>query len=261
MPRCFLSVLTTVSSLPFFLLQGLGADFAGGVVSYDPGSGAAPRYHHPEVALGQPSSTNPFGEPTDPFNPPYGTNQVVSIGSSGHLTVRFDRPLLNHPHHPFGLDFTIFGNAGFIITNEFDLTTYEWVGTPATDGSLFGADEGGVLVSVSRDGQTYFPLDPNVALRPDGFAPTDPTGDFGVPIPTGLSAADCAGATLDDLRLLYAGSAGGASYDLSWALDATGRRVFLPEVRYVRIDVLGGRVEVDAIASVDRASRGRGARP
>jgi hypothetical protein len=50
--------------------------------------------------------------------------------------------------------------------------------------------------------------------------------------------------------VLYAGSAGGAGYDLAWARDARGRPVRLQQVRFVTIEVLSGRAEVDAVASV-----------
>lgn len=228
------------------------------VVDYEPGSGAVPRFNHPEAALGAPAQINPFGEPTDPFNPPYGTNQIVSIGAGGHLTIGFHQPVLNHPNNLFGLDFTIFGNAGFIVTNEFDPVNFNWIGTPATDGSLFGAGSGVVVVSVSRDGREFFILDPTQAPRVDAFPPTDGTGDPGVPVPPGLTAADCAGATLDDLRALYQGSAGGASFALETARTADGRPVWLPEIRYLRIDVIEGRAEIDAIVPVNRVPpRGR----
>jgi hypothetical protein len=227
------------------------------VVSYDPGSNAAPRFLDPQNALGTPSQVNPFGEPTDPFNPPYGTNQIVSIGTGGHLAVRFHQPILNHPHNLGGLDFTIFGNAGFIITNEFDLTTFDWIGTPATDGALFGEGTGAMAVSVSRDGKDFFILDPRSMPRIDSFPPTDGAGDPGIPVPAGLSPSDFAGATLEVMRTLYAGSAGGASFDLENALDLDGRPVFLPEIRYIRIDVLEGRAEVDAIVAVNRGARVR----
>jgi hypothetical protein len=227
------------------------------VVSYEPGTGAAPRFNHPEAALGAPSQFNPFGEPTDPFNPPYGTNQIVSIGADGHLVLQFQTPILNHPLNPEGFDFTLFGNAGFIITNEFDLTIFDWLGTPATDGSLFGTSEGVIVISVSRDGNEFFVLDPGAAPRIDAFPPTDGAGDPGVPIPSGLSAADFSGATLATIRELYRGSAGGASFDLDTALDQRGQKIFLPEINFIRVDVLTGRAEVDAIVAVDHVPPGR----
>jgi hypothetical protein len=243
MTKQFLSALATASLLLKVIpTPGLGSEPSAVVISYDSGVGA-----------GAPSQVNPFGEPTDPFNPPYGTNQIVSIGAGGHLTLGLTTPLLNHPNNLFGLDFTVFGNTGFIITNEFDPAILDWVGTPATDGSLFGFSTGEILVSVSRNGRDFFLLDPAQAPRIDGFPPTDGSGDPGIPLIPGLSAADFAGATVEDIRTLYAGSAGGASFDLSWALDANGQTVRLPEVRFVRIDVLSGRAEIDALAAVKRA--------
>jgi hypothetical protein len=226
-------------------------------VSYEAGVGAATRFANAETALGQPSQFNPFSDPTDPFNPPYGTNQIVSVGAGGHLTLQFSRPILNHPLNRYGRDFIIFGNAGFIITNEFDLVLFDWIGTPATDGSLFGTATGEVIVSVSRNGRDFYVLDPSLAPSVDGFAPTDGLGDPGIPVSPGLSASDFAGATLEDLRTLYQGSAGGASYDLDWARDTAGRGVFLPEIRFVRIDVLDGHAEIDAITAVHRVPWGR----
>ena len=225
------------------------------VVSYDPGVGYSPNFTHPAVVLGEPSTVNPYGEATDPVNPPYGTNQIVSIGAGGSLVVRLQKPILNHPRNIDGLDFTIFGNSGFIITNDFDLTTYEWIGIPATDSSLFGESTGETRVSVSFNGKHFFALNPALAPNVDGFPPTDGTGDFRVPVDPKLSAENFAGATLNDLRGLYDGSAGGASYDIAWAVDAKGRRVWLPMVRFIRIDVLSGKTEVDGFSSVARAPR------
>jgi hypothetical protein len=39
-------------------------------------------------------------------------NSLVSLGSfGGYITLRFDRACVNHPDHPYGIDFTVFGNA------------------------------------------------------------------------------------------------------------------------------------------------------
>jgi len=229
--------------------------FADRVISYNPGVGASPQYADPASALGEPSRENPFGEATDPFDPPYGTNQIVSIGEGGWLEVAFKTPILNHPHHPHGLDFTIFGNTGFVITNEFDLTTFDWIGTPATDSSLFGYNPGSTRVLVSPDGRHYYELDRNLAPIVDSFAPPDGAGDPSIPVNPALGPEAFAGATLEDIRTLYHGSSGGSSFDISWARDAKGRPVFLPVVKFVRVEVLSGKAEIDAVAKVGRVSK------
>lgn len=222
------------------------------VISYNPGVGYTPNFTHPQVILGEPSRVNPFGEATDPFNPPYGTNQILSIGTGGSVVVRLHKPILNHPRNIDGLDFTIFGNSGFIITNEFDLTTFNWIGVPATDGSLFGESTGETRVSVSFDGKRFYALHPAYAPSVDSFPPTDGAGDFRIPVDPKLSAENFPGATLDDIRHLYDSSAGGASYDISWAVDARGRRVWLPMIRFIRIDVPSGKAEIDGFSAVAR---------
>jgi len=242
------------------LLNARGSEFAGAVVGYDPGIGYVAGFTNAEAALGEPSRSNPFGDPTDPFDPPYGKQQIVSIGAGGSLTVYFQTPILNHPNNLYGLDFTIFGNAGFIITNDFDLTTYDWIGIPATDGSLIAQNTGLTRVSVSRDGVNFYVLNPNAARPVDNLFPTDGGGDFQLPVAPNITQEDFAGATLEDIRTLYQGSAGGASFDISWALDEAGQPVFLPEISFVRIDVLSGKAEVDGLAAVARNVRTRGRR-
>lgn len=235
------------------------AEFADSVISYEPGVGTLPRFQHPDSALGAPSQINPFGEETDPFNPPYGSNQVVSVGAGGWLVLQFHTPLLNHPNNLYGYDFILFGNSAFIITNDFDLAASDWVGTPATDGSLLGFNQGQTRVSVSRDGVDFFVLNPALAPIVDGPFPTDGTGDPHLPPLPGLALSDFAGATLEDIRTLYNGSAGGTAYDINWAVDVEGKTVFLPEVNFIRIDVLSGKSEIDAVASVSRTPRFGGA--
>jgi hypothetical protein len=238
-----------------FVINSNAADnFAARVVSYDPGVGFAPGFTNKSVVLGEPSRVNPYTEAVDPFNPPYGTNQVLSIGEGGSLVVKMDRPIFDTPRKPFGLDFIIFGNAGFIITNEFDLNTFNWIGEPATDGSMFGTNEGNTLVSVSADGVIFVPLAPRLVPTVDTLFPTDATGSFDVPVNPELTAADFAGATLADMLNLYAGSAGGAGFNVGWA-HWRGRWVRLPFVRYIRIDVLSGKAEIDGICAVARTVR------
>src|SRR5689334_1933963 len=87
------------------------AQYADTVVSYFSGTGFSPAYTNPAAALGEPSRITPgtFGGPVDPFDPPYLASQLVSIGTGGALTLKFSRPIINHPKNRFGIDFIIFG--------------------------------------------------------------------------------------------------------------------------------------------------------
>jgi len=234
-----------------FVVTSHAADgFADSVVSYDPGTGYSPQFTNPAVVLGEPSRTNPYSEATDVFDPPYGKDQIVSIGAGGSLTVKFKQPIVDHPHDRFGIDFMIYGNSGFIITNDFDSETFTWVGTLATDGSLFGQNEGATRVSVSHDGKKFYVLNPAMAPTVDGLFPTDGTGDFHTPVDPTLTQEDFSGLTADGIGALYEGSGGGSGYDISWAQDENGRPARLHEIRYIRIEVLSGKAEVDGFSTV-----------
>ena len=120
------------------------AAYANSVVSYAPGTGFATDFStgagltNAASALGEPSRITPgaFGGPVDPFNPPYLAPEIVSIGAGGSLTIALSAPALNDLNHPYGLDFDIYGNTGFDITNG------NYTGGGVTDGTLFGASTG-----------------------------------------------------------------------------------------------------------------------
>ena len=226
------------------------AQYADAVVSYTPGSGVNPTFTDPNAAIGAPSRVNPFGEPVDPFDPPYGTNQIVSLGAGGSLTLHLATPIVNDPSHPFGIDFIVFANAGFIITNG------DFSGGGITDGSLFGnnPNAGGTLVSVSADGLNFFRLDPSRARGVDGLYPTDASGNPFIPVNPVLTNADFAGQGLAGIRARYNGSAGGTPFDLNDAIDGAGNSVLLPGVTYVKIDVFQGVSEIDALSVLPQAA-------
>jgi len=227
------------------------APFADSVAQYLAGTGVTSAYMNPASALGEPSRVTPglFGGPVDPFNTPYLGSQLVSVGEGGSLTVQFSAPIANDPSHPYGLDFLVFGNAGFMVTNEMD-TNFNFIGTPATDGSLFGQNIGTTRVSVSQDGVAFYPLNPALAPLVDGLFPTDGSGDFQRAVNPALTSASFAGLTLDGLRALYGGSGGGAGFDIGWAQDVNGQSVTLDGISFVRVEVLTGKSEIDGFVAV-----------
>lgn len=225
-----------------FVVSTQASDFADAVVAYAPGSGAASGFNNPATALGAPAGN------LNPFSPAFRNTQLVSLGAGGSLTLQFFTPIQNDPAHAFGLDFEIFGNAGFVVTNG------NFSGGGITDGSLFGNNPGATRVSVSQDGVNFYQLNPLLAPTVDGLYPTDGAGDFHLPVNPSLTGADFAGLGLAGIRSLYAGSGGGSGFDLSWAQDADGHSVFLSDASFVRIDVLSGKSEIDAVALVPEPS-------
>ena len=234
------SLLAAIVGL--FAVSISASDLADAVLSYSPGTGLASGFTNASVALGAPTSG------VNPFSPAFRNTQLVSLGSGGSLTVQFLTPILNDPSHSYGLDFLIFGNSGFIITNG------NFSGGGITDGSLFGHNTGATRVSVSQDNLTYYQLNPQLAPNVDGLFPTDGTGDFHMPVNPALSGADFAGKNLADIHSLYAGSDGGTGFDISWGQDLNGNSVLLDSISYIRIDVLSGKSEIDAISAVPEPS-------
>ena len=216
------------------------AQFASSVVSYTQGSGANPTYNNPNVALGAPATFIGY-QNADPFNPPYLASDIVGLGTGGSMTLQFSAPIQNAGANPFGLDFIIFGHAGF---NE------NFSNGTATDGSLFTGGTSTVRVSVSADGTTFYTLDPLLTPVVDGLFPTDASGDPFIPVNPALTAADFAGKNLAGIQALYAGSGGGAGFDLAWAVDGSNQRVALSSVSFLRLDVLSGQAYIDAVSVV-----------
>lgn len=230
------------------------AQFADTVVSYTPGTGVPAGYTDPTAALGEPSRVTPgqFGGPVDPFDPAYLGSQLVGLGAGGSLTVGFNSPIQNDPANPFGLDFLVFGNSFFVVTNATD-ANFNYIGKPATDGSVFGGDGVSTRVSVSKDGQTWFTLNPSLAPALNKLFPTDGAGSFTTPVDPSLKNSAFAGLTLEGIRNLYAGGGGGTGFDLAWAQDAQGHPVTLADINFVRLDVLSGQIQIDGFGAVTAA--------
>jgi hypothetical protein len=217
------------------------------VVSYTPG--VLPPEHatyvNPATALGEPerfTGEGVFPGAVTPFNPAFLDNEIVSIGVGGSLTLRFNEPVRNDPANPYGIDLLVFGNAGYIADEGYDVTS----------GALFGNSTQG-RIEVSRDGVQWFTVP---GVQPDGPFPTlgyqdvtdpytSPPGnvltDFTKPV---NPAFDPAHKSLSEIIAGYDGSGGGAGVDIG----ALG----LSDISYVRISFLGtsGDLQVDALADV-----------
>jgi hypothetical protein len=229
--------------------------YASSVVSYVPGSTPVAGYTTPAVALGQPERVTGegFGFPgvVSMFNPPFGTDEIVSIGEGGQITLKFDTPILNSSANLFGADFILFTNAGFIDTSF----PSGQIGSPP---GQFGNDD--ALVEVSADGSTWFTVSTNLAdgaFPTQGFLDSGPfdvaTGsvptNFQKPVDPSLTVADFAGLTYAGALALYDGSGGGTPVDIA----STG----LSSASFVRISVLDDgnaltslNFELDAISGV-----------
>jgi len=232
------------------------AQFASSVVSYSQGDVNNNAYYatfnNPTAALGAPSaiSTDPYfgASPVDPFDAPYLNSQIVGVGAGGSLTLQFNTPILNSPSNPFGVDFLVFGHAGFTITNG------DYSSGGITDGSLYAGGTANMRVSVSADGVHFFTLNPNLTPQVDALFPTDGSGNPVLPVNPALTAADFAGKNLAQIRALYAGSAGGEGFSLNWAVDSSNQSVLLPSVNYVRFDGVSDVAFIDAVAVVPEPS-------
>jgi len=230
-----LSLVLAAASL--FVVSTTHAQFASGIVAYTQGSGANPNYTNATAALGAPTTFIGYQD-ADPFNAPYLPGNIVGLGAGGSLTLQFNTPIQNSAANPFGLDFILFGHAGFNITNG------NYSGGGITDGTFYQGGAGTVQVSVSADGLSFYMLNPLLAPAVDGLFPTDASGNPFLPVNPSLTAADFAGKGLAGIRALYAGSAGGAGFDLSWAGAS------LSSVSFLRLEVLSGVAFVDAVSVV-----------
>src|SRR5262249_54731462 len=148
--------LSTASGLTAALARdAAAAPWADAIVDYSPGTTAQPGYTMPSVALGSPERVTGeiFGFPrhVSMFHPPFGDDEIVSIGEGGHLTIHMGQPVTNDPAHLYGVDLIVFGKAAFQDADYPNGQQYN----PAR---LFGSQP--LNVEVSADGTSWFPVAP-----------------------------------------------------------------------------------------------------
>lgn len=210
------------------------AQYAAEVVSYDAGSNPAAGFLDPSTALGAPERLT--GEGVFPaevtiFNPPWGTDELVSIGKTGHLTLRLSHFAVAHPTQP---EIGVFTNAGFV---DVDWPNGRVDSPPAT----FGVDE--AEVEVSADGTTWHSLGViTFDIPTQGYSDVAGTvpSNFFEPFTGGLADFDglpYSDPVNPDVFDLLAGSGGG-----TW-LDISGTP--LSEVGYIRFSVADGPLDVN----------------
>lgn len=228
---------------------GAGASpWATTVVGYDAGIGAAPSFQNPSTALGSPerfTGEGVFPGAVTMFNPPFGADEIVSIGEGGHLTVRFDTPVVDDPANPFGVDLIVFGNAGFADTNFPNGV----IGSPpvlfAEPADVEVSADGVNFHAVSGFADDLFPTQGYLDVTPFDPNPGSMPTDFLRPVNPALTLADFDGLTYAQALALYDGSGGGTPIDIG----ATG----LSAISFVRVSVpvgAGYSAEIDAFANV-----------
>lgn len=239
----FIATVLTASGLAASAALASGS-YATSVVSYAPGSNAQDGYTNPAVTLGAPerfTGEGQFPGAVTPFNSPYGTDEIVSIGAGGSLVLQFSAPVVNDPNNPFGIDLLIFGNQGYIDTNY----------PLGIAGPLFGGSSGG-RVEVSADGSDWrvvLGAEPEASFPTLGYSDlTDPfavdpgfvLSDYSKPVNPAFNPS---GKTFAQIVAAYDGSGGGTGIDFA----STG----LSQISFVRIVNAGtGLVHVDAVSDV-----------
>jgi hypothetical protein len=203
--------------------------YATQVVSYTAGTGINPSYTDPNAALGSPARVNgsSFGDPTavNPFNSPFESFDVVSIGRGGSLTIGFDHDVHNDAGNPYGIDLLIFGNAfistfgsgGFFaeggdIAVSLDGIAWTTVTGRGPNGGGQGADAGFPTLGFTDITDPF--------SSPAGSVPTD----FTKPVDPNFNPF---GKSLSEIIAGYDGSGGGLGIDIgAFGLDA---------IRFVRV--------------------------
>jgi len=232
-------------------LASAGNSFAVEVVQFDGGVGGVPGFDHASSALGAAtrftSPDSPFPSVVSPFSPPFGADEIVSIGAGGSLTLRLGSNIRDRAGHAFGLDFIVFGNAGFVDTSY----PHGVVG----DAPFMFGTGAAVLVEASVDGSSWqtvqtrtLDLFPTLGYRDAGPFDTTPGSDetdFRVAMDPSLGLSDVAGLDYAGLLSLYGRSGGGIGFDLG--LSGLESASFL---RFTHAGSAGESFQIDAVSVI-----------
>lgn len=228
-----------------------GNPFAAEVIGYEAGTGVDPSFTDPSSALGAPTRFTGelagFPSVVSPFSPAFGTDEILSVGFGGSLTLRFDAPISDAASNPFGVDFIVFANAGFA---DADFPN----GSIGDDPFMFGTGAP-VLVEASADGTSWesvqtrtLDLFPTLGYRDagpfDGVPGSDPT-NFRVAMDPSLGLADFAGLDYAEVLGLYGRSGGGIGFDLG--ASGLSEAMFL---RFTHAGDLGQTFQIDGVSIV-----------
>lgn len=225
--------------------------FVDSVVAYDRGVNPVPGFTDPWAVIGSPTRFTgvQYGFPSvvSPFSPAFDPGQIVSVGFGGSLTVHLGEVIRDDASHAFGIDFIVFGNAGFI---DIDYPNGSVGNSPA-----FFGDEAPVLVEASVDGSLWeqvaiqvLDLWPTLGYCDSGpfdSAPGSVKTSFLTAMDPTLALADIAGMSYAELVGAYGRSGGGIGFDLSSA--------GLAEAQYLRFTHAGTEnqsFQIDAVAAV-----------
>jgi hypothetical protein len=247
------SFTTFLSTMLFAFGSSLAqAQFGAAAISYDPGATPATGFTTAAAAIGQPerfTGEGTFLGVVSPFNPPFGQNEIVSVGEGGHIVLRLSHYAIPQAAGP---EIGVFENVGLVDVNF----PNGQAGSPAgTFGPLDSA-----IVDVSTDGTQWVTLGNKTFDVPtNGYTDlTDPywskpggvPSDFQKPFLgslssfSGLRYSDASG---PDILEKLAGSGGGTWLDIS----SSG----LAQVGYIRFSVADDmsvdsrlNVELDAVS-------------
>ncbi len=251
------SIIIVSSAIAVTSPLALAGPFASSVISYDEGTNAVAGYTNANVALGAAerfTGEGIFPGGVTPFNPAWTSDEIVSIGSGGQLTLGFDSNITNDASHAYGIDLIVFSNSGFADTSWSDADpNNDGTGVIGSNPFVFGAG-GDATIQVSQDGSTWF----TAAITALDLFPTLGYSDFIAPTPGDLGLiesdftqamdptiglSDFADLTFEQIVALYDGSGGGIGIDIA----STG----LQTASYVRfLNESGEAFEIDAVAAV-----------